>query len=103
MGNFKELDPEVVRKLLEGYQDELAPEEKKNAAFYRQFKCTRGCGDLQREFDMRHAFADPDVLTPRALLRCPHCRYLMDPFTGLVIEVGDPSKVPMEASPILRN
>lgn len=90
MPAFKELDPDVARKLLEGYDDVLSDEAAKFEVFYRQFTCPTGCPDpLQKEFVRTHAFADPDVLVPRALLRCPKCRLLLNPFNGLVVEAGN--------------
>jgi hypothetical protein len=101
MGVFKELDPAIALKLIEGFQDELSPEAKKLDTFYRQFKCPRGCGDLQKEFDIRHTFSDENFLTPRALLRCSNCRYLIDPHSALVLDSGNPAKIPVEVLPII--
>ncbi len=77
-----ELDPLVARKLIEGYSDELSPEAKALEALYRLVMCP-ACGEHgTKEFDARprgHVFADPNVLVPRALLRCSACRCLYNP------------------------
>lgn len=94
---FVEMDPELIRKALEGYQNELEPEQKKQEAFYRQFRCQRcGSSSLRKEIDVRHAFADPNTLVPRALLRCNLCSCLFDPHSGVQLERGNPAKVPPE-------
>jgi ssDNA-binding Zn-finger/Zn-ribbon topoisomerase 1 len=97
---YKEMDPELARRLIEGYQDELTPELKAQDAFYRKFRCPRCKGALKKEVDARTAFTG-DGLIPKALLRCPNCRYLIDPHTNLVVEFGDASKIPFEAIPTI--
>jgi hypothetical protein len=82
------MDPELAQKAIEGYQNELAPEQLKLEAFYRQFRCQRCKGQCRKEYNSQHAFADPDSLIPRALLRCTECEALFDPFNGLLIERG---------------
>jgi hypothetical protein len=98
----QELDPEVARKAIAGYVDELTPEATALSDLYRQFHCPRHCGPLTRETDSRHAFSDPNYMTARSLLRCSNCRYLIDPHTRIVLESGDASKIPVESSPILQ-
>ncbi len=87
--SFKELDPELAWKLIEGFENVLDPEAKKLDAFYRQFAC-RSCGStsLSRETDVGHAFRDPDTLVPRSLLRCRLCGELQDPHTGIILSRG---------------
>jgi hypothetical protein len=89
-----EMDPEVAKKLLEGYQNELEPEVKALDAFYRQFKCPRCKGDCRKEYAQNHVFNDPNTLTARALLRCTRCKCLLDPHSGLVVEPGNMSQTP---------
>lgn len=86
---FTELDPDVVWKLIEGYQNELSPETTKLESFYRQFRCPRCKSPCGKEYQAEHAFADPDTLVPRALLRCKKCDCLINP------HVMSPSGEPM--------
>lgn len=88
------MDPADVLKAIEGYENELAPERNGLEAFYRQFKCQRCGGPVQKELSPKHAFSDPNTLTPRALLRCLHCKCLFDPHSGLTVERGDMKKTP---------
>jgi hypothetical protein len=99
---YTELDPLIAWKAIEGYEDVLQAEAKGLDAFYRQFRCPRCKGELQKEFDGRHAFSDSNTANPRALLRCPNCRFLTEPHTNLVLESGSPAKIPLEAIPILK-
>src|SRR5262245_50452462 len=102
MPAFQELDPEVARKAIEGFEDALTPEAEKLDALYRSFSCPRGCGSLQRQNDPAHAFADPDTLVPRSLLHCGNCGFTIEPHTRVVLESGSAGKIPVESSPILQ-
>lgn len=82
------MDPALILKAIEGYENALAPEEKALEAFYRQFKCIRCGGAMRRENVAGHVFSDPDVLVPRSCLRCLDCQLLFDPHSGLVVEAG---------------
>jgi len=99
--SFVELDPTLAWKAIEGYQNELAPEQKALEAFYRQFKCQRCDGDCRREMTTSHAFSDPGTLVPRSLLRCLRCSCLFDPHTGIRLEMGNLGKIEPEI-PIIR-
>lgn len=91
---FVELDPEVARKAIEGFENELDGELASLAAFYRQFTCPRCKGEVRREFSTGpeggHAFADKNFMTARALLRCLACSCLFDPHSGMIVERGKP-------------
>lgn len=98
---FKEMNPDDVKALLDGHHDVLTAEAQKLDSFYRVHKCPRCKSELQKEFDGRHTFADPDTMVPRALLRCAICRYLIDPHNNLIIEYGDASKIPLDPIPYI--
>lgn len=87
-----ELDPLLAWKAIEGYQNELGPEQKALEAFYRQFRCPRCGSGCRRETLLNHAFADPDTLGPRSVLRCNQCSALFDPHSGIRLEMGNPAK-----------
>jgi len=101
---YQEMDPELVWKLIEGYQNELDPEAKKLDAFYRQFKCPRCRGNCRKEIhagpDGGHAFSDPETLVARALLRCLLCSCLFDPHTGMILELDGATLRPQGTQPI---
>lgn len=83
------MDPSVALSLIEGYQNELAPEMKSLEAFYRQFRCKKCGSECGKELVPAHAFS-PDTLLARCCLRCPKCNLLFDPHSGLVVEWGSP-------------
>jgi hypothetical protein len=91
---FKEMDPKLVLAAIEGHVDVLSSEAEDLEKLYRARSCPRCNLGLQKEFDPRHVFADQSKSVGRALLRCTTCKYLLDPHSGLVIEVGDASKIP---------
>lgn len=97
---FVELDALLAWKAIEGYVNELAPEQKANDAFYRQFRCPRCQSACQRETLLNHAFADPSTMNPRSVLRCTSCTALFDPHSGIRLELGNPAKAPPDI-PIL--
>lgn len=91
---FVEMDPLLIWKAIEGYQNELAPEQKGLDAFYRQFKCPRCGSDCRKETVLKHAFSDPDTRVARSVLRCLTCEALFDPHSGIRLEMGNPAKAP---------
>ncbi len=88
MSAVVELDPELAWKAIEGYSNELAPEQRALAALYRNTPCP-GCGGAcaTEQGGARHAFGGGS-LVPRSLLRCGTCRLLFDPHSGVVLERG---------------
>jgi rubredoxin len=98
-----ELDPEIAWKAIEGYQNELEPAQKALEAFYRQFRCPRCGGSCRKEILANHAFADPDTLVARSVLRCNSCECLFDPHSGLRLEMGHPERVPPDIPIIIPN
>jgi hypothetical protein len=94
MAVFKELDPELHLKLVEGYEDELAPEAAKLEAFYQAHRKCKRCGQMMRkETDVRTAWEEGHLL-PKSLLRCDDCGFLIEPFTGVILDSGKASKIP---------
>lgn len=89
MPAFKEMDPEVVLKLLEGHENELEGEQKGLDAFYRQFRCPRCKGPCEKHFlGAEHAFGG-DTAVPRSGLKCQLCDCVFDPHTGLIVTLGN--------------
>lgn len=89
---FVQLDPKVALKAIEGHEDVLAGEAKTLEALYRQHSdCPRGCGPtMTKETLVKFAFADPEYVNPRMLMKCSHCGCLLNPFDGMIVELGDP-------------
>lgn len=83
--HFIPMDPELVRKAIEGYDNELSGEKIKQDAFYRQFRCLNCRAECQREVVPGHAFTEGELLA-RSVLRCKRCGLVFDPHSGLVLE-----------------
>lgn len=95
MGVFKEMNPEIALRLIQGYDDELSSEARVQDAFYRQFRCANCDVELQREIDAKTCFRGGSLL-PKAILRCALCGYAIDPDTRIIISSGNPAAVPEE-------
>lgn len=101
---FQTLDPELARKAIEGIPDVLTGEKEKAEALYRQHKfCKNGCGPtMEQHFGgVKFAFADSNWMIPRNLLRCHACGFTMNPFDGMIVEVGDRNKAVHGDVPII--
>jgi len=85
---FKEMDPALAAKLIEGFDNELDGEQKKLDAFYRQFRCPKCKGNMAKHFiSVQHAFPD-GALVPHSGLKCLSCDLVLDPHTGIVVGLG---------------
>jgi len=100
MGVFEEMDPELARRAIEGYQDELTGAADAQNSLYSHFTCPRCKCPLDREIHLPTAFTG-DGLVAKNILRCGGCQYAIDPHTNMVISFGDASKTPVEALPII--
>ena len=100
MAVFQEMNSEDIFKAIEGHEDVLTKAVKDRDTFYGNFQCPRCDSDLHKEFDSTRVF-DGKNLVAKAFLRCAICKYLIDPHSGLVLEMGDPSKVRYTESPLI--
>jgi hypothetical protein len=90
---FQEMDPEVVRALLDQkdergnplYPDMLTPEVAKEESFFRTAVCP-ACrkGSVEPFVDARTPFVSNSPLVRRRM-RCLSCKTEFDPYTGLVL------------------
>lgn len=89
---FIEMDPSLVWSMIEGYQNELAPEQRALDAFYAQKHCPQCGGSCRKEVISSHTFSDASTVVPRSVLRCLTCECLFDPHSGLRLEMGNLGK-----------
>lgn len=92
---FKEMDPELVRKAIEGYTDELTPAARVQESYQRQFRCPNCRSELVKDFNHPARWSGEGLLA-KFLLRCELCDYTVEPDTGLIIRTGNPAQVPEE-------
>lgn len=89
------MDQAKLLALLAEYSDDLTPEAERLEEVYRSARCPQCAGRCQKFFDSRHAFSDPNVAVPRALLRCTDCGCEFDPHSGLRLKQGNLGKIPV--------
>lgn len=93
--HFIQLDPEVAQKAIEGYDCSLSAEQVQAEALYRQHvRCPRGCGNTMQKHagSVAFAFSDPNWNIPRCLMRCHHCGCTVNPFDGMIVDLGKPDE-----------
>ena len=100
---YQEMDPELALKLIEGYDDVLTGEMRKQEAFYRQFDCPRCGGKCDKHFlSIQHAFPqNGESLVPRSGLKCRLCDCVFDPHSGLMVSLGNAGKITERVLPTL--
>ena len=99
---FKEMDPQIALKLLEGHQDILTQQAEAHERFYANQSCPRCGGGCRRIGDLRTMFKEGEAL-PRYLLECLACSCVFDPHTGMILEMGNIGQAVEPAIPILKN
>lgn len=91
MAAFTELDPDVIRKALEGQESVLDSLVAKEEAFLRNVKCpVCGSGEHSRRVNQLTPFTDGNPL-PNLILNCLTCESEFDPYSLLVRRVNDGS------------
>lgn len=98
MGFFKELDPEIAAKMIKGYEDTLSPMVQRELDFVHGQLCPRCGGNVIPEYDVRRQLKGGP---PRPLARCGECRCLFDPYSGILLEMGNLGNLE-PAIPIIR-
>lgn len=87
MAAFKEMDPEDIRKALEGQVDVLASEIKKEEAFFRNSTCpVCGGGEFSMHVNSAKPFTE-GALLPNKILKCMRCSVEFEPYSRLVTSV----------------
>ena len=100
MGVFKEMDLELARRAIEGYQDELTKAADEQRQLYAHFSCPRCKCELTEEIDSRTAFTGSGLVA-KGILRCNNCSFSIDPYTNVITAFGDASKTPVTVLPII--
>lgn len=99
---YKEIDQETLKAIVAEHEDILTPLVEADRAIYNDASCLRCGGKTFPENDLRHLKVSEDGSEvyvansrpiPRKLCRCTDCGSLMDPFSGLLVEMGNLGKV----------
>lgn len=98
---LRPLPPEVIRKMIEGHTDELTELAKERARLIEQMPCPRCRSAMEQRLHPSFAFTPDDPL-PRSVACCTECGCTVDPKNGIVLDVGDATKIPDPPIPIIR-
>lgn len=80
------MDPEVAKKLIEGYQDTITDKQKKEQQFYDGLSCPRCGSSVNKEL---HVHSDRGAISTTNLARCSGCKCLYQPDLNLMLEMGN--------------
>jgi hypothetical protein len=97
---FKEMDPDEVRKMLEGHENVLAPEVKKHEDYFATLQCTY-CGGNCRPFVSKERLFETGSILPKYLAECNDCGHQFEPYTK--IELCGPKRDPLERTDGLKS
>lgn len=87
--DLKPLDPRITLKLLEGREDVITPLAQERERFYKAQRCPQCSGNATTKTgNPARLFVEGEAL-PRYQLHCDNCGCLFDPFTGIVLEMGN--------------
>ena len=90
---FKEMDPNEIRKLLEGHESVLAPEIRRHEKYFESLQCMY-CGGNCRPFVSPEKLFESGSVIPKYLAECNDCGHQFEPYTK--IELRGPVKDPFE-------
>lgn len=100
--HFKEMDPNLILDILSKETDILTPLVAADQEIYNDASCPRCGGTTIKERDIANSievFEDGSIASkssrpiPKFLCRCVDCECLFDPFSGLLLEMGNVAKV----------
>ena len=89
---FRPLPPGAAQRLIQGIQDELTPLAEARMAAIKATPCPRCHTSMAPRLHPK-PFSEHDPL-PRTMAACQECGAEIDPVSGIVINTGDPRKVP---------
>lgn len=99
---FKEMDQEELKAIVAEHKDILTPLVEADQAIYNDASCPRCGGKTFPENDLRHlrvsedgseVFVAGNRPIPKKLCRCTDCGSLMDPFSGILVEMGNLGRI----------
>lgn len=94
------MDPDIVKKLLEGRADLVTQKTEERDAFYAAQVCPR-CGGNCQKLGNYHTMHTGDGPLPKFCLRCLACGEEFDPHTGITLKLGNVAQAMVPAYPII--
>lgn len=89
---FKPMDEATLLDILKDYDDVLTPMVEADQQVYQEQSCPTCGSGMIVEPDVNRMLNSSRPI-PKHLCRCPVCEHLIDPFSGLTLEMGNKGMV----------
>jgi len=89
---FKPMNEAKILEILKEHEDTLTPRVEADQAIYEAQICPTCGSGMVVEPEINRLLAAGRAI-PRHLSRCPVCRCLIDPFSGITLELGNKGNV----------
>lgn len=90
MPNFKEMDPDLIRELLKGHENVIAPAVEKEQALLRNLSCPNCDGNTEAQTNPKRPFVKGKILVNKIMV-CLMCKAEFDPETRVISKTPSPS------------
>lgn len=94
---FKEMDPALAEKLVEGYENELLPEYEAQERRYAVQTCPECGGACEKTFLSLEHSMPRGAIVPRSGMKCTKCSCVFDPHSGLIIKPSEAAQERVES------
>lgn len=81
---FQEMDPDVIRQLIEGQENVIAPAVAREQGFLQGVACPSCGGPTDVRLDVKRPFVQGSIL-PNKILVCSLCGTELDPRSGIIL------------------
>lgn len=99
--HLKESDPQIILELLENERDIITEKAQQREQFYQSQTCPRCGGEaLTKIGNIKTLFRRNDPL-PRYQLHCEGCECQFDPYSGIILTMGNLAKAYVPAVPLI--
>lgn len=85
---FKEMDQDEILKIVEKYDDILTPLVEADQQIYDCQVCPRCGSSMYVKADIHRLLANNRPI-PKHLVKCAACDCVVDPFSGIMVEMGN--------------
>lgn len=91
MANFKEMDPDLIHKLMEGHENVIRPAIEKEQAYLGTIACPAcGASSLEAQMNPKRPFTKGSILVNKVMI-CLTCKAEFEPDTRLISKAPSPS------------
>jgi hypothetical protein len=85
---FKEMDEAKLLEIVNEYEDVLTPMVEADQAIYDSQICPRCGGSMYVKPEINRLLANNRPI-PKHLVKCAACDCVVDPFSGIMVELGN--------------